>query len=208
MQVVVSGMSEASTVWVECFFVSATWRLVSGRFGSFKFWVQRYDKMVALNVSFLNVFFHRAGPYNSPKLYRWWVLEASRPTLESKGFSWSKFDKSIYVFGGYPLHPRCQWNDDLFNFWWRAPNLNLHEIPLFSWAVKDTLNICLCLFKVISYGFYHGKSRLTHHWGNMSFILFATTSSKSENEMTILFHPWDLLFCIPNTLPYTNQPSM
>ena len=40
--------------------------------------------------------------------------------------------------------------------------------------------ICLCLFKVMFYGFYHGKSPLNHNLGNMFY--FPTTLSKSKFE--------------------------
>ena len=39
--------------------------------------------------------------------------------------------------------------------------------------------IYLDLFKVIFYGFYHGKSSLNHHLGNI-LLFFPTTLSKSK----------------------------
>ena len=40
--------------------------------------------------------------------------------------------------------------------------------------------LILCLFKVMFYVFYHGKSPLKHHLGNLVFVVFNHQTIKSR----------------------------
>ena len=52
-----------------------------------------------------------------------------------------------------------------------------------EWGMEDcfvSMMLILCLFKVMFYVFYHGKSPLKHHLGNLVFVVFNHQTIKSR----------------------------